>query len=190
MVEILLVVALFATVSIAIYQTFSSGIKIWNYAHQSFPEEDVMITLEKMTHDWHDAFHYSLIEFKGSSSDCEFPTLVMTAADPQSVSVSPYVQQIGKVRYFFDSGKKQILRQQADYGQALKNRWQTPVVSAANVQRFTVTYLYRKEKKLVEQPSGKGVLPCMVRVEIEYAAGQMTRRMMRVIDVPASLSNL
>jgi len=190
MTEVLLVVVLFATVSIAIYQTFSSGTKIWNYAHRDFPEEDVMIALEKIAHDWRNTFYFSALEFKGTFVDCEFPVLVTTAADPKSMGSDPYVQQIGKVRYSFEGNVGQILRQQANYGQSLKGQWQKPVVLASSIKSFSLTYFYRKDKKLVEQKDGKGVLPSMVQIDIEYAAGKIIRRMTRMIDVVASLSNL
>ncbi len=149
-----------------------------------------MIALEKIAHDWRNTFYFSLLEFKGTFIDCEIPTLVTTAVDPKSANPGPYVQQIGKVRYFFDSSAGQILRQQANYGQALKGQWQKPVVLAPSIKSFALTYFYRKDKRLVEQKSGKGVLPSMVQVDVEYAAGKTIRRMTRMIDVLASLSNL
>lgn len=149
-----------------------------------------MIALEKIAHDWRNTFYFSALEFKGTFVDCEFPVLVTTAADPKSMGSDPYVQQIGKVRYSFEGNVGQILRQQANYGQSLKGQWQKPVVLASSIKSFSLTYFYRKDKKLVEQKDGKGVLPSMVQVDIEYAAGKIIRRMTRMIDVVASLSNL
>lgn len=149
-----------------------------------------MIALEKIAHDWRNTFYFSALEFKGTFVDCEFPILVTTAVDPKSMGSDPYVQQIGKVRYSFEGSVGQILRQQANYGQSLKGQWQKPVVLASSIKSFSLIYFYRKDKKLVEQKDGKGVLPSMVQVDVEYAAGKTIRRMTRMIDVVASLSNL
>jgi len=190
LVEILLVVSLFAMTSIAIFQTFSSGVRIWDYASKFFPEEDVMLSLEQMTHDLHNSFYYSLFEFKGELATAEFTTIVTTPSDPRSGSVSPYLQQIGRVQYSFDKNKKQILRKQADYGQATDKKWQEPKVFANGVTQLKFTYLFRSKNRLVERPVTKGVMPAMVRVEIDYQAEKDIRHMMRVIDLPSSLAEL
>ncbi len=190
LVEILLVVSLFAVTSIAIYQTFASGVKIWNYAAKSFPEEDVLLTFERITRDVHNAFYFSLFEFKGEPSDLRCTTLIITKADPRAGASDLYVTQIGRVRYFFDQAKKQVLRQQADYGQATKDRWQPTSVVARGIEQLSFKYLYRENNRLVERLRAQGVMPAMVRVDIAYQVDREVRRMTRFIDIPVSLSGL
>jgi len=190
LVEVLLVVSLFSVTSIAIYQTFSSGLRIWDYASKFFPEEDVLLSLERMTHDLHNAFYYSIFEFKGDEHELEFTTIVTTAADPNSGATDSYVQQVGRVRYIFDEERKQIVRQQADYSQSVNKKWQSVSVLVSGVDKVSLTYLYRSKNRLIEQMLAKGVMPAMIRVKIDYQAEKEVRQMIRLIDIPASLSSL
>jgi prepilin-type N-terminal cleavage/methylation domain-containing protein len=190
LVEVLLVVSLFAVISVAIYQTFSSGVKIWNYASKFFPEEDVLLSLERITHDVHNAFYYSLFEFKGDAVNLFLTTMVITQADPKSGQGDPYIQQMGRVRYKFDKKNKQILRQQADYGQAVSGQWQDPKVLAGGIENVSFLYLFSDKKRLVERPTAQGAMPAMIKIDIAYKADKEIRRMTRLIDIPSSLSDL
>jgi hypothetical protein len=190
LVEILLVVSLFAVTSLAIFQTFSSGVKIWDYASKFFPEEDVLLSFERITHDLHNAFYFSLFEFKGEANVLQFTTIITTKADLKSGATDSYVQQIGKVQYKFDKGKRQFLRQQADYSEAIRQQWQTTRVLAEGIDQLNFSYLYRDKDRLVERAQAQGVMPAMVKIEIHYQADKEIRRMTRLIDLPSSLSDL
>lgn len=188
--EICIVVSLFAVVSLAIFQTFSSGVKIWDQASQSFPEEDIFLSLEHLTRDAHNAFPFSLFKFQGEANLLVFPTMVITAADPRSGARDPYVQQIGQVRYGFDGVSKRFFRQQADYGQSTQGQWQPPRLLAEGVERLRFSYLYKDNNRLIERLQAEGPMPVMIKVEMEYRSGKDIRQMVRFIDVPVNTPNL
>ena len=49
LIEVCLVSAMVAIISLAIYTTFANGIKIWQKAHTEILEEDVSIFFERFT---------------------------------------------------------------------------------------------------------------------------------------------
>ncbi len=187
MVEALLVVSLVAVLSIAIFQTFSNGLKIWEYGNRSFAEEDISIFMDKFGHDLRNVFFFSMIHFKGESDYIEFPTVIITKTDPNSAAVRPYARQIGKVKYYYDSGKEKILRQQANYGQALAEKFQDPRILASGVKLIRFKYFYEENKNLHERKKVEIIIPAMVEVEILYTSDRETRRMTRRFDIPLDL---
>jgi len=187
MVEMLIVVALFATLSIAIYQAFASGLKIWDYGAKFFGEEDVVIFLEKVEDDLHNAFFYSLIPFQGDAKFLEFASRVMVASDPKSSIDVPYVKQIGKVRYSLNSRTQQIERKVADYGLAAKGKFLKPQGLAKNIRSLRFRYFYQTDEGLVEEEKVKTIIPCQVSVDVEYFVADDIRRMVKLINIPVGI---
>ncbi|MDP8264677.1 MAG: hypothetical protein P9M12_04240 [Candidatus Aceula lacicola] len=187
MVEVLLVVALFSTLSIAVFQTFSNGLKIWDYGTASFKEEDVSLFLDKISNDLRNSVLFSTIPFRGDSKGIEWASLVMLNADPKSSEQRPHTRQIGKVMYFFDKSKGKIFRVQANYGQTLKGKYQTPRVLVSNVEALMFRYFYRQGKELLVVSSAKNILPAMIEVSVRYRTDNDIRKMVKRIDVPVGL---
>ena len=187
MVEALLVVALFSTLSIAVFQTFSNGLKIWNYGTASFKEEDVLVFLDKLSNDLRNSLLFSTIPFKGDSKSIECVSLVMLKSDPKSSEQRLHARQIGKVKYFFDKNKRKIFRAQANYGQALKGVYQDPRALVDGVESLTFRYLYKQGEELLVASQAKNILPAMIEVSVRYQTDNDVRKMVKRIDIPIGL---
>ncbi|MDP8265935.1 MAG: prepilin-type N-terminal cleavage/methylation domain-containing protein [Candidatus Aceula meridiana] len=185
--EVLIVVALFATLSIAIYQAFANGLKIWDYGEKFFGEEDVVIFLEKIEDDLHNAFFYSLIPIEGSAKALEFATRVVVPTDPESGIRSPYVNQIGKVRYSLNKRTQQIERQVFNYGLAVKGKFLKKQVLAKNIRTLRFSYFYLTDQGLTQEEEAETIIPCQVAVDVEYFVGDELRKMVKLINVPIGL---
>ena len=124
LVEILLVAVLVSAVGVAIFQTFNSGLKLWDRGNRLTYETDVFIWLDKMGEDLTSALPMSNLSFKGSEMKLAFPALVIAAADARSSRAhEELADQIGAVEYSFEPTEGKIFRRQANYGQALKKQW-------------------------------------------------------------------
>jgi len=187
MVEALLVVVLFSTLSIAVFQTFSNGLKIWNYGTASFKEEDVLVFLDKLSNDLRNSLLFSTIPFKGDSKSIECVSLVMLKSDPKSSEQRLHARQIGKVKYFFDKNKRKIFRAQANYGQALKGVYQDPRALVDSVESLTFRYLYKQGEELLVASQAKNILPAMIEVSVRYQTDNDVRKMVKRIDIPIGL---
>jgi len=187
MIEVLLVVALFATLSITVFQAFSNGLKIWDYGTSSFKEEDVSIFLDKLSCDLRNSVLFSKIPFEGNSRSIELASLVMLKADPRSSEQGHYVRQVGKVKYFFDKNKKKIFRILANYGQSLRNRYQYPRVLVGQVKDLTFRYFYKDGEDFLVVSKAEDILPSMVEVSVQYQAGNDVRKIIKRIDIPIGL---
>lgn len=187
MIEALLVVALFSTLSLTIFQAFSNGLRIWDYGTASFKEEDVSIFLDKLSLDLRNSLLFSRIPFKGNPKSLECASLLMLKADPKSSEKRLYARQIGKVKYFFDKNKGKIFRIQANYGQALKSRYQDSKVLVNQVADLTFRYFYKEGEDLLIALKAEDDLPTMIEVSVQYQGNGDVRRITKRIDIPVGL---
>ena len=81
LIETLLVVSFVSLVSIAIYKSLASGIKVWGKAHDLVVEEDIAVFFDKITSDLRNTFYYSDLDFYGENYRMSFPTIVHTLKD-------------------------------------------------------------------------------------------------------------
>jgi len=180
LVELLITTALVAVISLAIYSTLNSAIKIWSKVQQAIPEEDVVIFLERFTSDLRNTFAFAGINFLGEDEKLEFPTLVL----------SPRMNNrtVGKVVYYYDSGKWQLARQQSDYSGVYSQESPQALQVLANVRRLKFLYYdYDPQKKeyFWEDEWSKEKLPLAVRVEFELSGN--SRLFRKTVNIPVSV---
>jgi len=186
-VEMLLVISLFAILSISVFQAFSNGLKIWNYGTSTFAEEDISIFLDKISYDLRNMLVFSSIPFKGEKDRVEFATLAVIKADSRSSEERMYSRQIVKVGYGFDKRARKIFRFLLNYGQALKGAKASPVSVADNVDQIKFTYLYKEKDGLARAQRAEIVPPSMIEVSVRYKAKGAMRTMVKRIDIPIGL---
>jgi len=146
-VEIMLVTAIFAMISVAVFTCLSNGIKLWERGKKLAVEEDASIFLDRFAGDLRNSFSYSRISFSGQEFRFEFPTIVWTPADRVSVRADEgFVDQIGKVKYAYDPERSLLIRAQANYAQALHGEWGDERVIVPVVKEFRLHYFYGSSK--------------------------------------------
>lgn len=186
-IEIMLVTAIFATLSVAIFTCLSNGIKLWERGRQLMSQEDALIFLDRFSSDLRNTFYYSKLSFSGGEFAAAFPTVVWTPADRVSVRADEgVVDQIGKVSYAYDPEHGTVVRRQANYSQALEDAWgaEEVVVPAVTSLRFHYFYTAKDPTSSVEAGAD---IPAGVEVELVVPGGKEEKVFKRYIAVPAGV---
>ncbi|MDB4349758.1 prepilin-type N-terminal cleavage/methylation domain-containing protein [Omnitrophica bacterium] len=172
LVEMLVVSAIVVVISLAIYTTFNNGIKIWERANETIPEEDLNIFFDRFSSDLRNGFNFKEIEFKGNSDRLEFATLV----------ISPRLKKrtIGQVIYFYDSAARTLKKEERDFSHIFREQEGIVKHALKNVKSLKFYYYFydddRKEyfwleewKKVKEEEKEKGkTTPLAVRMIVEF----------------------
>ncbi len=183
--EILLVSCLFAVISLAVFNAFNNGFRLWARGQHVMVEGNMAIFLEKMGEDLRSAVTISGIPFKGNSTDISFPAIILAPADERgSRAEEGTVDQIGAVRYTFDPSEKKIWRRQAVYGQALKTLWSDPQEAASQIEDIEVRYYFKGEHGLEAKSQTDEGIPLAVAMDVQYMRDGQERHMRRFFLVP------
>ncbi len=186
LVEILLVSVLISVVGLAIFRCFINGLKLWSKAQRLNNEAEVVIFLDKIAEDLRSVVVLSGLSFKGNATQISFPAVVMTKADSKSSRASEgLINQIGSVKYRYDFDKHTIYRQQANYPQAIKDRWkqdELPVVSG--VDELVFHYEIVSENRLLLKSDISEKTPAGIMVEIRFSDQEGQHEIKRYIPIP------
>ncbi len=120
LIEILFVMAILSIVSLAVYSSFDSGIKIWQRLNKDAPAEDLNIFLEKISDDLRNSFKFTGIEFVGRDKSISFATLVLTELGQRDRGLI-----VGEVGYGFDEERETLNRWYADYSRVYQDYFRT-----------------------------------------------------------------
>ena len=181
----LLVTSLMAMIGLAVYHSLINGIKIWDVSNRYTVEEDIAIFFEKISQDLRNAFPYSKIDFRGDHQSIAFPRMVHVLSNSQGTSSGGrYLDQIGKVEYYFDVTQKKILKKQADYGQALTGEFAQPQEMTGPVERLNIDYIYLTDKEEIHSEQVLETFPSSVQVEVTFSDNMGSHLMKKIIDLP------
>lgn len=148
MVETLLVVGFMSMIGLATYQALSNGLKVWAFSQHIGAEQDIMMALDRMTGDLKNSFAFSGMEFQGTEQRLSFPTMIYAPQDRRKRKVdSEYLTQMGYVEYTFDSMESAFLRRQANYAQALKEKFEGSRVLVQGIRSLSFRYYYAQGKQ-------------------------------------------
>lgn len=186
LIEVLLVSSLIAVLGVAIFHTFSNGLKLWARAQRLNPESEVALFLDKIGEDLRSTSAISGIAFKGIGAQLSFPAIVLTKADQRSSRASEgMVNQIGAVRYRFDPGTQTIYRRQANYAQAIKDRWiQEEVPVAVGITELALHYEISSEKRYLLKSTFDEGIPRGVMVEVNFGDDSGKHQLKRYFLIP------
>ena len=187
-IEMMLVTAIFATLSAAVFTCLSNGIKLWDRGRQLMSEEDTAIFFDRFSSELRNTFRYSRISFEGGELAVSFPTVVWTPADRVSVRANEgVIDQIGKVRYEFDPEHGTLVRRQANYSQALFDTWGMDeiVIFFVKAVRFHYFYTASKDSQLSVEEGAD--IPAGVEVELVIHSGKEEKVFKRYIAIPAGV---
>jgi type II secretory pathway component PulJ len=185
LVETILVVALIAMISIAIFRSLTNGMKIWERSQRFVLEEDVAIFLDRFEREVRNAFNYSLFIFDGEEDRILFPTIVWTPVDKKISGQTLYVEQLGTVEYSFDKFRSSLNRQQANYSQTLAGKFGRTQSVVGPVSGVKFTYYVTEDNTIKEMASWKGRLPMAIRVDVDLLEQSGNKRTIsQLINIP------
>ncbi len=181
LIEMLIVTAILAVISLAIYATFNNGIKIWQRVNKPIPGEGANIFFDKFARDLRNTFKFTGLNFTGGQYRLEFVTLVN----------SPRLNNrtVGRVIYFYEPETKTLNRQQQDFSQIYNAEETAAQALLNNVKSLKFQYyLYNKEKKeyLWLDEWLRQDLPLAVRIELETNYGGHSDKFTKTVNIPVS----
>lgn len=181
----LLVSAMFAVISLAVFNAFSNGFKLWARGQHVMAEGNTAIFLDRFNEDLRQTAVISGVPFKGDSTEISFPAVIWAPTDSNgSRAREEFGDQLGAVRYVFEPSEKKILRYQATYGQALKGHWSYPLEAADLIEDISVRYYFTADRGLeVRNETSEGV-PMGIMIDVEYLVENQACHMRRFLLIP------
>jgi len=179
--EILMVSVILSVISLALFKTFDSGIKVWQRVNRKIPETDVNILFFEFARDLRNSFNFAGTEFLGKENEVNFTALVNSERWQKNT--------IGRVGYFFDSNKRELNRRQADYSQVYEEKSGISREFLKNIKSFHFRYYaYDAQRKeyLWGEEWQKKTLPLAIRMEIEVVYDEQTSKFVKTVNLPAS----
>lgn len=181
LIEILIVTLILSIISLAIFSTFSNGIKIWKRINTEISDEDLVIFYDRFGSDLRNSFKFTGIEFLGEEDGLEFSTLVN--------SPGLNAKTVGRVSYEYNPDAQILVRKQTDYPGVYSKAEALPKQSLKNIKsaRF-LYYSYDQESKeyvWLEEWLKKDELPLAVRLELEFGGGDKNNKFIRTFNIPA-----
>ncbi|MCM8800044.1 MAG: hypothetical protein NC900_04905 [Candidatus Omnitrophica bacterium] len=160
--ELILVSSLIPIISLAIYFTFSSGIKIYQKINNNLPLEEINIFLNNFYKDIKNTFYFKDIPFQGDREKIEFASLIYSSYFK--------AKTIGKVIYLYEHGRKRLIRKDFIYGQDYLEK-ATNLKILENISNLNFKYYYYLEEKndyLWMDDTFYGKIPLAVRIEFIF----------------------
>jgi len=186
-VEVMLVVSLVTVVGLAVYTSFSHGLRIWGRGQDIVAEEDVFIFLEKLSLELRNSFVFSQVAFNGETRQLMFPGVFQSGKTIATGSGGKeYPLQVGAVGYSFDPLEKIIYKQQLNYGQVVNKVAAHKVPVVRNVQNIKFGYVPRSGSTLIEKFVSTKELPRAVYVEVELLRGKTSHKIKKYIRIPTA----
>lgn len=185
--EMLLVTALVASISLAVFLCLSNGLRLWKKMQAVKTAEAVTVFFDRLAVELANAFLFSTLPVDGEISAFVFPTIIYATTDSKSSRADEVsAEQIGVVRYSYDKTSAQIVRQQADYGRAVSGNWHPAVQVVSGVSSLRFLYYYPGSPEAMPFKEGQ-ILPSGVMVEVEWVEQQQNRRITRYFVLPAGV---
>jgi prepilin-type N-terminal cleavage/methylation domain-containing protein len=178
LVELLIVTVILAIISLAIFSTFSNGIKIYNRINSEGTLADLVIFCDRFSLDLSNCINNSLIKFIGKPEELEFA----------SVLNSPRMQKrtVSRIRYAWDSSSEKIKRFTYDYS-GVYNQEEVPSRQSLDKIKSCVFRYYYLDNQTRDfawaEEWNKESLPVAVRMEVELTDNLETK-ITRTFNIP------
>jgi prepilin-type N-terminal cleavage/methylation domain-containing protein len=184
--EVLLVSAMFAVISLAVFNAFSNGFKLWARGQHVMVEGDTAMFLDRISEDVRQTILITGIPFKGNSTELSFPAIILGPTDNNGARASEGIgDQIGAVRYVYDPDQKKIFRYQATYGQALRTQWSEPFEVANLIEDVSLRYYYKAERGLnIKTQTDEDSIPMGIMIDVQFLDEGQTYHMRRFLIIP------
>ena len=183
--EVLLVAGMFALISLAVFNAFSNGLKLWARGQHVMVEGDTAIFLDRIAEDLRQTVIISGIPFKGDSTQLSFPAIILAPTDNNGSRAKEGLgSQMGAIRYTFDPAEKKIFRSQAVYGQALKEQWSYPIEVASLIEDISMRYYFKADKGLEIKDQMDQGIPVGVMIDVQFLVEGQVFHMRRFLIIP------
>jgi hypothetical protein len=179
-IELNIVVVLLAVLGVLVYQSFSSGVKIWQRIKDGSGDVQVAVFFDKITNDLHNLCVFSRILGYGSQKELSFTTVDYVHQDKTS-----YLG-LGRVRYYFDQDNKDILRTFNSWKAVKVSKYAvSPSPIVEKVESLSFSYYYPKKKQFTEiwDSQSDNPLPSAVRVNIRIIKNNRAVDLSRIINL-------
>lgn len=181
LIELLVTMTILSVISMAIYASLNSGLKIWKRINQPMAHEDLDVFFDRFGHDLRNCARFTGIPFVGAPERVEFPAILPGPRFGGDV--------IGRVIYAYDPQGKILTRSQQDFSQIYSGEESSkaqPIPDLGSVKfRY---YVYDKETKEYswQEDFLEGNFPAAVRIELESGDGPPAQSFTRTVNVPIS----
>ena len=195
LVEMLVTMSLLVLITATVSATFSGGMRVWERLRGGPRDQWTQVAFAQVRHDLLNLRRFAPVAFKGAYDEFSFPALVTAAPDEEArhlaESAGP-APELGRVGYFFDSGRKQLCRAQHPYRLLRRARLRdacSPVIMDVERVRFSYYAQERLTKGYAwvnrwssEEP------PLAVKLEIGWRDPVTRQSMTEALVFPVPLS--
>jgi len=179
LVELLVVTAIMAVISLATYTTLSNGLKIWNRVNKQIPEEDLDIFFDKITHDLRNCIKFAGINFQGQKDRVEFASIVNSRPLKG--------ETVGQVIYRYNPSGNILSRIGKDFTQLYTGEESETAFPLSNLQSVKFEYYFfdkeTKEFLWQEEWMLEGV-PAAIKIVLGFTQGKEVQNFTRTISIP------
>jgi prepilin-type N-terminal cleavage/methylation domain-containing protein len=179
LIEVLIVTMILSIISLAIFSTFSNGLKIYNLINSQATSEDLIIFCDRFGQDLRNSFNFTSINFTGKAEELEFASLLN----------SPRMQKrtVGRLKYAYDPASEKLKRFTSDYAALYGSEEDTVRHALDRVSSCVFSYYYfdnqTQEFAWAEEWKKTG-LPAAVRMVLEFK-GDPEAKVTRTFNIPA-----
>ncbi|MBU1871511.1 MAG: prepilin-type N-terminal cleavage/methylation domain-containing protein [Candidatus Omnitrophica bacterium] len=189
LIEMLVVLSMFALIGLTLFSTLNNGIKIWQRLNQTVKQEDVNLFFDRFSTELRNSFKFKTIEFRGNKEQINFPTLAAS-----SLQGSMVIRGISEVSYSFDKAGQELSKELRTYSQIYKGESGSNQKVLKDIDSLKFTYYYYdediEEYAWLEDWQSQN-LPLAVRIELGFyidADEYELQTITRTIDIPVSQS--
>jgi prepilin-type N-terminal cleavage/methylation domain-containing protein len=179
LIELVIVSALLCVISLGLYSTFNSGIKIWQRLNKEAPEQDLYIFFDKFASDLKNSMKFKGINFFGAENRLDFATIVN----------SPRMRKntVGSVSYYYNPKAEAAYKEEKDFACVYAGGIGVAKEMLKNIKSLEFRYYsYDKEKKEYIWQNGwfKEGLPLAVWLQVEITDGDQVFKFSKTVNIP------
>lgn len=182
-IELLVVVSVIFILSLAIYATFSNGIKVWQRINQPLQQDDLYLFLDRFYLDLRNTFNFGGFKFLGREDNLEFAVIV----DNPSSEMGG--RTVGEVIYSYNEQEEEFRRIEKDFSQAYVDSEGRVWKTIKNIKSLKLQYYFYdkiKNEYLWSNEWLKEDFPLAVRVELELGDGDKIQKFIKTVSIPVS----
>ncbi len=168
-----------SVISVAIYATFSAGIKIWQKTNNALPQEDVNIFCEKLEIDLRNSFQFTDIDFIGGRDKLSFPSIVSSRRLD--------MRTIGEVTYLYKHYEGTVTRERRDFSHISRDNdgIKQDILEGVRYLKFKYYFFDKQNKKYVwESEYVNKRPPAAVRVEVGFKDYIENDKFIKTVYIP------
>jgi prepilin-type N-terminal cleavage/methylation domain-containing protein len=181
LIEMLIVTALLCVISLGIYSTFNSGIKIWQRLNKEVPEQDLYIFFDKFASDLRNSLKFKAINFSGTQNRFDFATIVNSPRMGK--------RTVGSVSYYYDPKAEAVYKEERDFACVYAGGRGVVKEMLKNIKSLEFQYYsYDIEKKEYIWQDGwvKENLPLAVWLQVEIRDGDKVFKFSKTVNIPVA----